>query len=107
MRLCTPTAQRSFTTTIWYPALHRGRAKPPETVEEFRSLTAQHLEGFCFDIPCANSYLAGILYASKVKVFSTIGLMGCAMIHARDQGRINEGVYYRMVPRRAQGCARA
>lgn len=29
---------------------YRGRAKPPESVEEFRSLTAQHFEGILFAI---------------------------------------------------------
>jgi hypothetical protein len=47
---------------------YRGRAKPPENVEEFRSLTAQHLEGILFAIFLAlNGYLRAFCMLQKFK----------------------------------------
>lgn len=47
---------------------YRGRAKPPENVDEFRSLTAQHLEGILFAIFLAlNSYLRAFCTVQKFK----------------------------------------
>lgn len=45
---------------------YRGRAKPPENVEEFRALTAQHLEGILFAAFLAlNSYLRAFCMHQK------------------------------------------
>lgn len=47
---------------------YRGRAKPPENVEEFRSLTAQHLEGILLAVFLAlNSYLRAFCTHQKFK----------------------------------------
>ena len=47
---------------------YRERAKPPENVEEFRSLTAQHLEGILFAIFLAlYGYLRAFRMVQKVK----------------------------------------
>ena len=48
---------------------YRGRAKPPENVEDFRALTAQHLEGIMFAAFLAlNSYLRAFCMLQKFKV---------------------------------------
>lgn len=48
---------------------YRGLAKPPENVEEFRALTAKHLEGILFAVFLAlNSYLRAFCMLQKFKV---------------------------------------
>jgi hypothetical protein len=45
---------------------YHGRAKPPENVEDFRTLTAQHLEGILFAVFLAlNSYLRAFCVLQK------------------------------------------
>jgi hypothetical protein len=49
---------------------YRGRAKPPENVDDFRALTAQHLEGILFAVFLAlNSYLRAFCMLQQFKTF--------------------------------------